>query len=126
MFNDDDIEKKQAEDTRIVKASKDRIIMGQNIRERKLRYSQLGLCAKCHSLHAETTQYGQQRYWCANGERRRPLSPNDPIIDCTDYWDVAHQSLKDLMALAVPLYIDVNKNPIGFIYRDPEDPYASD
>lgn len=94
------------------KRSADRIDTAGEMRERRLKYIDLALCAKCRHVHAETTQYGTHRYWCTESERLRILSPSDPIIDCTGFWDVAHRPLRELMEIAIP--IDVGRRRIGF------------
>lgn len=104
-----------------LKAQADRIEDSSLLRERKAKYLELGLCAKCRHLHAETSRYGNKKYWCTDpGERIRRLSDNDPITDCTDFWDISHMTLKELVDMAIP--IDIHKRPIGFVREfDDED-----
>lgn len=115
-------EKRRLEDLKLCKINKERIDDGKNRMDRKTKYEDLGLCSKCAYLHAETTQYGTRRHWCT--ELRRLITTNDPIVDCTTYFESGGMSLTMMMTMALPIDPKTHRK-IGFIY-DEEDEWLID
>jgi hypothetical protein len=118
----DEEDRRRMEDVKLCKMHKEKIDDAKERRDRKLKYDDLGLCAKCGFLHAETTRYGTRRHWCI--ELKRAVSANDPIVDCTNFFDSGEMSLSMMMSMALPIDAKTHRK-VGFIY-DEEDEWRCD
>jgi len=77
-----------------------------------------GLCGKCQHLEYLSTQYGHAQAKCDSGNatvymgRRGYLNPDDPVIECTDFWPLGAPTLKQLADQAY--FIGEIKKVVGF------------
>ena len=118
MENDKNQQEAKRLDVKAVRDNMELIDIKDRTHSRKLKYDDLGMCAKCTFLHAETTQYGTKRHWCT--ELHRKLSTNDPIVDCTTYCEDGQMSLTLMMGMATPIEAKRHRQA-GFILDEAEE-----
>ncbi|MEE9373460.1 MAG: hypothetical protein V3V00_10445 [Saprospiraceae bacterium] len=80
--------------------------------ERRSRFAKYGLCRDCENFSFASSEFDIR--FCRCTALRLFLSGNEPITECTSYWQRGSMSLYDMMSQAIILDLSENAPP-GFI-----------
>lgn len=85
---------------------------GPSNAERRSRFAKYGLCRDCENFSFASSEFDIR--FCRCTALRLLLSGNEPITDCTSYWQRGTMTLYDMMTQAIILDLS-EVAPAGFI-----------